>query len=132
MPTARAATGRRRRRAAAPDARRPARPLAAVGLQPPPLPSFEQWGPVERQPLSHLRRTIAERMALSAALIPHVTHFDRADITELDALIRRNLEPARARGRPADADELPPERGGRWRCATIRSSTPASTPRRAS
>jgi pyruvate dehydrogenase E2 component (dihydrolipoamide acetyltransferase) len=37
-------------------------------------------------------------MALSAALVPHVTHFDRADVTELDALIRRNLEPARERG----------------------------------
>jgi pyruvate dehydrogenase E2 component (dihydrolipoamide acetyltransferase) len=69
-----------------------------VGLEPPPLPNFEQWGPVERQPLSHLRRTIAERMALSAALIPHVTHFDRADITELDMLIRRNLDAARERG----------------------------------
>src|SRR5439155_307894 len=55
-------------------------------------------GPVERQPLSHLRRTIAERMTLSATLIPHVTHFDRADITELDAIIRRNVEPARERG----------------------------------
>ena len=75
-----------------------AKPLARVGLDPPPLPKFEQWGPVERQPLSHLRRTIAERMALSAALIPHVTHFDRADITELDALIRRNLDAARERG----------------------------------
>src|SRR5712691_5147650 len=76
----------------------PAKPLAAVGLEPPPLPKFEQWGPVERQPLSHLRRTIAERMALSAALIPHVTHFDRADITDLDAIIQRHREPARERG----------------------------------
>jgi pyruvate dehydrogenase E2 component (dihydrolipoamide acetyltransferase) len=76
----------------------PARPLATIGLEPPPLPRFEQWGPVERQPLSHLRRTIAERMTLSATLVPHVTHFDRADITDLDAVIRRNLEPARARG----------------------------------
>ncbi len=76
----------------------PAKPLASVGLEPPPLPRFEQWGPVERQPLSHLRRTIAERMTLSATLVPHVTHFDRADITELDAIIARNLEPARARG----------------------------------
>jgi len=76
----------------------PARPLAAIGLEPPPLPRFEQWGPVERAPLSHLRRTIAERMTLSATLIPHVTHFDRADITDLDAIITRNLEPARARG----------------------------------
>ncbi len=78
--------------------RGPAKPLATVGLQPPPLPSFEQWGPVERQPLSHLRRTIAERMTLSATVIPHVTHFDKADITDLDALIRRNLEAARAQG----------------------------------
>jgi pyruvate dehydrogenase E2 component (dihydrolipoamide acetyltransferase) len=74
------------------------KPLARAGVEPPPLPRFEQWGPVERQPLSHLRRTIAERMTLSAALVPHVTHFDRADVTELDALIRRNLETGRARG----------------------------------
>ena len=75
-----------------------AKPLARVGLEPPALPNFEQWGPIERAPLSHLRRTIAERMALAAALIPHVTHFDRADITELDAVIQRNLEAGRARG----------------------------------
>src|SRR6266498_183214 len=75
-----------------------ARPLAPVGIEPPPLPRFEQWGPVERAPLSHLRRTIAERMALSASVIPHVTHLDRADITELDAIIRRNLDAARGRG----------------------------------
>jgi pyruvate dehydrogenase E2 component (dihydrolipoamide acetyltransferase) len=75
-----------------------AKPLAPVGIEPPALPRFEQWGPIERQPLSHLRRTIAERMTLSATLIPHVTHFDRADITDLDALIRRNLEAGKARG----------------------------------
>jgi pyruvate dehydrogenase E2 component (dihydrolipoamide acetyltransferase) len=76
----------------------PARPLAAVGADTPPLPRFEQWGPVERAPLSHLRRTIAERMTLSATLIPHVSHFDRADITDLDAIITRNLEAARVKG----------------------------------
>src|SRR5213593_1541835 len=81
----------------APERPAVARPLAAVGVEPPALPRFEQWGPVERQPLSHLRRTIAERMTLSATLIPHVTHFDRADITELDAIIRRNVEHARER-----------------------------------
>jgi len=101
----RAAVGGARQGTAAPavDGRAPeraavAKPLAAVGVEPPPLPRFEQWGPVERQPLSHLRRTIAERMTLSATLIPHVTHFDRADVTELDAIIRRNIEPARGRG----------------------------------
>jgi pyruvate dehydrogenase E2 component (dihydrolipoamide acetyltransferase) len=74
-----------------------AKPLTRVATEPP-LPRFEQWGPIERQPLSHLRRTIAERMTLSATVIPHVTHFDRADITNLDALIRRNLEAGQARG----------------------------------
>jgi len=83
-------------RAAAPAG--PAKPLAAVGLEPPPLPKFEQWGPVERQPLSHLRRTIAERMALSAALVPHVTHFDKADVTDLNAIVTRSFEAAKQRG----------------------------------
>jgi pyruvate dehydrogenase E2 component (dihydrolipoamide acetyltransferase) len=79
-------------------ARGPAKPLASVGLEVPPLPNFEQWGEVERQPLSHLRRTIAERMTLSATIVPHVTHFDRADITDLDALITRHLDRAKERG----------------------------------
>src|SRR5262245_55399154 len=60
-----------------------AKPLKTISAEPA-LPKFEQWGPVERQPLSHLRRTIAERMTLSATVIPHVTHFDRADVTELE------------------------------------------------
>jgi pyruvate dehydrogenase E2 component (dihydrolipoamide acetyltransferase) len=83
--------------ARAPAATGPAKPLAAIGLEPPPLPKFEQWGPVERQPLSHLRRTIAERMALSAALIPHVSHFDKADVTDLNAIVTRSFEAAKQR-----------------------------------
>jgi len=53
---------------------------------------------VDAEPLKQIHRTIAERMTLSATLVPHVTHFDRADVTELDAIIRRNVEPARERG----------------------------------
>src|SRR5262245_27673621 len=95
----RATAAPERQEPARPAAERgPAKPLATVGLQAPPLPSFEQWGPIERQPLSHLRRTIAERMTLSATVIPHVTHFDKADITELGGVIRRNLDAARAQG----------------------------------
>jgi len=92
------ATAQLAERAPAAAAPAVAKPLARVGVEPPPLPRFEQWGPIERQPLSHLRRTIAERMTLSATLIPHVTHFDRADITDLDALIRRKLEAGKAQG----------------------------------
>jgi pyruvate dehydrogenase E2 component (dihydrolipoamide acetyltransferase) len=97
----RAAGGDAERRTVAPveSAVEPAvaKPLKTIGAEPP-LPKFEQWGPVERQPLSHLRRTIAERMTLSATVIPHVTHFDRADVTELGAIIRRNADAARERG----------------------------------
>src|SRR6185436_15871867 len=102
-PVATAARGAASASAAAkPAARGPAEPLVAKPLTriaaEPPLPKFEQWGPIERQPLSHLRRTIAERMTLAATVIPHVTHFDRADITNLDALIQRNLAAGQARG----------------------------------
>ena len=45
-------------------------------------------------------------MTLSATIIPHVTHFDRADITDLDALIRRNLARGEGARRHAHADQL--------------------------
>jgi pyruvate dehydrogenase E2 component (dihydrolipoamide acetyltransferase) len=56
---------------------------------PPPLPDFERWGPVERQPLDAVRRRTAEQMSLSWNLIPHVTQHDQADITDLEAFRKR-------------------------------------------
>src|SRR5262249_59044329 len=52
------AADRRGPERAAVDARIPeraavAKPLAAVGLEPPALPRFEPWGPLERPPRSH-------------------------------------------------------------------------------
>src|SRR2546421_723079 len=70
-------------------------PTRAPSSSTPPTPSHV--GPVAATPATR-RPTIAERMPLSATLVPHVPHFDRADITELDAIIRRNVEPARQRG----------------------------------
>jgi pyruvate dehydrogenase E2 component (dihydrolipoamide acetyltransferase) len=67
----------------------PAGPVTRVA-EPPPLPRFEQWGPVEREPLRGVRRRSAERLALSWAVIPHVTQHDEADITALEALRRRH------------------------------------------
>ena len=49
-----------------------------------PLPDFAQWGEVERQPMSRTRRTIAETMYYAWTHVPHVTQYDRADITELE------------------------------------------------
>jgi pyruvate dehydrogenase E2 component (dihydrolipoamide acetyltransferase) len=56
------------------------------------LPDFSQWGEVERIPLRSVRRATAKRMQLAWSEIPHVTHSDVADITELDNF-RRKYKP---------------------------------------
>ena len=50
------------------------------------LPDFSKWGEIERQPMSNIRRKTAEHLSYSWATIPHVTQFDKADITELENL----------------------------------------------
>jgi len=48
-----------------------------------PLPDFSKWGEVEQQELSGIRRATAVQMTRSWTA-PHVTQFDKADITELE------------------------------------------------
>jgi pyruvate dehydrogenase E2 component (dihydrolipoamide acetyltransferase) len=55
----------------------------------PPLPDFSRWGAVERQPFSAIRRVTAQGTARSWQAIPHVTHNDKADITELEEFRRQ-------------------------------------------
>ncbi len=79
----------RPRPAAGPEAPpKPLHPLVAPTTLPP-LPRFEQWGPVEREPLRSVRRRSAEHLAIAWAAIPHVTQHDQADITDLEAMRRR-------------------------------------------
>ncbi len=62
-----------------------------------PLPDFEKWGPIERQPMSNIRRKTAEHLSHAWTTIPHVTQFDKADITpmeELRAKFRKQVEEA--------------------------------------
>jgi pyruvate dehydrogenase E2 component (dihydrolipoamide acetyltransferase) len=54
-----------------------------------PLPDFERWGAVERQPMSNVRRTTSARLSHAWNAIPHVTQFDRADITAMEELRRK-------------------------------------------
>jgi pyruvate dehydrogenase E2 component (dihydrolipoamide acetyltransferase) len=51
----------------------------------PPLPDFSQWGDVELKPLRGVRRKTAEHLSLAWRVIPHVTQFDSADITDLES-----------------------------------------------
>lgn len=57
-----------------------------------------RFGQIERQPMSKVRRKTAEQMALAWSDIPHVTHHDKADITDLDVLRRRYAERAERAG----------------------------------
>ena len=49
------------------------------------LPDFTRYGIVERTAMSGVRRKTAQSMSRSWVTIPHVTQFDRADVTELEA-----------------------------------------------
>ncbi len=53
------------------------------------LPDFSSFGDVERERMSGVRRKTAENMTRSWLTIPHVTQFDRADVTELEATRKR-------------------------------------------
>ncbi len=57
-----------------------------------PLPDFSRWGVIDRQPMKSVRRKTAQHLARAWNTIPHVTQYDKADITELEQL-RKKLEP---------------------------------------
>ncbi len=58
----------------------------------PALPDFSKFGPVRREAMSGVRRATVRSMAQAWSTIPMVTHFDKADITEVEAL-RKKLSP---------------------------------------
>lgn len=49
-----------------------------------PMPDFAQWGPVRKEALPQIRKTIARAMVRSVTTIPHVTHCDEVDVTDLE------------------------------------------------
>lgn len=61
--------------------------VATGGSGLPDLPEidFASWGQVERQELSRINRVSASNLHRAWLHIPHVTQFDEADITELEA-----------------------------------------------
>jgi pyruvate dehydrogenase E2 component (dihydrolipoamide acetyltransferase) len=63
-----------------------------------PLPDFTRWGEVERQPMSNIRRTTAMRLSHAWNAVPHVTQFDKADITGMEELRRKYREQVRQAG----------------------------------
>ena len=64
---------------------------AAPALPKVPVVDFAAFGPIDVQPLSRVRKISGPRLHASWVNLPHVTQFDEADITELEAL-RQSLK----------------------------------------
>lgn len=58
---------------------------AGLGLLPWPEVDFAKYGEIERVPLSNIRRISGANLSRNAVVIPHVTNFDEADVTDLES-----------------------------------------------
>ena len=66
---------------------------AVGGIPVMPAIDFSRWGETEQEPLSRIRRASAQNLHRSWLNVPHVTQFDEADITSLEAFRReQNIE----------------------------------------
>jgi pyruvate dehydrogenase E2 component (dihydrolipoamide acetyltransferase) len=70
----------------------------ATGIPEIPAQDFAQFGPVEIQPLSRIKKRSGPHLHRSWLNVPHVTHNDDADITVLDAYRKELDTAARADG----------------------------------
>jgi pyruvate dehydrogenase E2 component (dihydrolipoamide acetyltransferase) len=59
--------------------------MSSGNIPAPPLEvNFSQWGDIEVQKLTRIKRITGKRLQQAWQSIPHVTQFDEADITDLD------------------------------------------------
>ena len=71
--------------------------LADLGLPPWPKVDFAKFGPIETLARTRIQKISAPGLARNWVMIPHVTQFDEADITELETFRARvNEENAKA------------------------------------
>jgi pyruvate dehydrogenase E2 component (dihydrolipoamide acetyltransferase) len=68
-------------------------PTGGTGIPEIPAQDFSKFGPVETKPLARVKRLSGPHLHRSWLNVPHVTHGDEADITEIDAY-RRELDAA--------------------------------------
>ena len=63
-----------------------------------PAIDFARFGEIESRPLSRIRRRAGQSLQQSWITAPHVTQFDEADITELEAFRKSQRDAAKAQG----------------------------------
>ncbi|MBS0300067.1 MAG: dihydrolipoyllysine-residue acetyltransferase [Proteobacteria bacterium] len=64
----------------------------ALNLLPWPQVNFAKFGPVELRSLTRIKQISAANLHRNWVMIPHVTQFDEADITDLEALRKESNE----------------------------------------
>lgn len=77
-----------------------AAPTAQAGSAIPSVPviNFEQFGDIETQELSRVKKISGKHLHACWLNIPHVTQFDEADITELESFRKENKDMAAKKG----------------------------------
>lgn len=66
-----------------------------LNLLPWPQVNFAKFGPVELKSLSRIQKMAGANLHRNWVMIPHVTQFDEADITDLEALRKQSNETAK-------------------------------------
>lgn len=74
---------------ARPAAAAPAGGGSGLNLLPWPKVDFAKFGAVETQPLSRIKKISGANLARNWAMIPHVTQFEQADISEMEAFRKK-------------------------------------------
>ncbi len=73
-------------------------PAGSPGAEPEPLEDFTKYGEVEEVALSRIKKVSGPHLHKSWVTIPHVTHFDEADVTDLEAFRKQMNEEAEKDG----------------------------------
>jgi len=76
-----------------PSAAPAAAPSAGAGIPEIPAQDFSKFGPIETKPLARIKKLSGPHLHRAWLNVPHVTHQDEADITELEAY-RKELDAA--------------------------------------
>ncbi len=69
-----------------------------LGVAPMPEVDFSQWGEIETKKLTRINQLTGQFLHRNWVTIPHVTQFDEADITDLEAFRRSMVEEYKERG----------------------------------
>jgi pyruvate dehydrogenase E2 component (dihydrolipoamide acetyltransferase) len=73
-------------------------PISGVHVARAPEIDFSKFGPTEIQPLNTVRKLSGANLHRSWVTVPHVTQFDEADVTELEAFRKSQKAEAESRG----------------------------------